>query len=276
MKINEIIQNRRRILNMTQKQLAEKLNVSDKTVSRWELGTVYPNIDMLPKIALVLEVSINELFALPDGAEKPKDSLNYKQIASFQLSFVMLVFFYCCASLLFIFSHGELETLVRTILVIASLTIFSLATFAFLAKRISFRNYYQNKELISDYKYHDGILTGSAFFLITFIVSGSLILASNSRSTNLLLTGITLVMMTIANFYLLKSLGYTLDRASKSFKLVVVATVLLTILLILRFQNAFIYVNIVTFVLLCILYISIFLTYKASLKNGILDENRNK
>ena len=38
MSIGEIIYTRRKALNMTQKDLAQKLNITDRTVSRWECG----------------------------------------------------------------------------------------------------------------------------------------------------------------------------------------------------------------------------------------------
>lgn len=47
--------------NMTQKQLAEKLNVSDKAVSRWETGRGYPDIESLEALSCEFSVSINEL-----------------------------------------------------------------------------------------------------------------------------------------------------------------------------------------------------------------------
>ena len=48
---------------LTQARLAEKLNVSDKTVSKWETGRGYPDITLLEPIAKVLGVSLAELFA---------------------------------------------------------------------------------------------------------------------------------------------------------------------------------------------------------------------
>lgn len=48
--------------NMTQIQLAKKLNVSDKAVSKWESGRGYPEISILPLLAEVLGVSIDYLF----------------------------------------------------------------------------------------------------------------------------------------------------------------------------------------------------------------------
>jgi len=57
----------RRKKNITQCRLAEKLNVSDKTISKWETGGGYPEITILPMLAEVLGVSIDYLFK---GEEK--------------------------------------------------------------------------------------------------------------------------------------------------------------------------------------------------------------
>lgn len=46
---------------LTQSELAEKLNVSDKTISKWETGKGYPDITLLEPIAAVLGVSVPEL-----------------------------------------------------------------------------------------------------------------------------------------------------------------------------------------------------------------------
>ena len=48
---------------LTQAALAEKLNVSDKTVSKWETGKGYPDISMLKPLAAALGVSLTELLA---------------------------------------------------------------------------------------------------------------------------------------------------------------------------------------------------------------------
>ena len=49
--------------NMTQLQLAEKLNVSDKAVSKWETGKGYPDITLLESIADVFGISVTELIS---------------------------------------------------------------------------------------------------------------------------------------------------------------------------------------------------------------------
>ena len=48
---------------MTQLELAEKLCVSDKTVSKWETGKGYPDISLLEPIANVFSVSVTELLS---------------------------------------------------------------------------------------------------------------------------------------------------------------------------------------------------------------------
>ena len=49
--------------NMTQLQLAQKLNVSDKAVSKWETGKGYPDITLLEAIADAFGISVTELIS---------------------------------------------------------------------------------------------------------------------------------------------------------------------------------------------------------------------
>lgn len=49
--------------NLTQKELAEKLNVSDKAISRWETGKGFPDINSLLSLSEFFGVSVNELLA---------------------------------------------------------------------------------------------------------------------------------------------------------------------------------------------------------------------
>lgn len=59
--IGEQIKEYRKKNNVSQRELAEMLFVSDKTVSRWELGKGLPDIELLPKIAEMLGISIDKL-----------------------------------------------------------------------------------------------------------------------------------------------------------------------------------------------------------------------
>lgn len=73
MKLNlgsQIRANRRR-MNLTQEQLAEKFGTSPQAVSRWENGTTYPDIEMLPMIASFFETSVDALLGCTEQ-EKQK------------------------------------------------------------------------------------------------------------------------------------------------------------------------------------------------------------
>ena len=61
--IGAIIKELREKNNLTQIELAQKLNISDKTVSKWENGKGYPDISLLEPISGVLGISVNELMA---------------------------------------------------------------------------------------------------------------------------------------------------------------------------------------------------------------------
>lgn len=50
---------------MTQAELAEKMHVTDKAVSKWERNLSYPDTGSLPRLAEVLEVSLDELMRVP-------------------------------------------------------------------------------------------------------------------------------------------------------------------------------------------------------------------
>lgn len=58
-----VIRELREKKHLTQAELAEKLNVSDKTVSKWETGKGYPDITLLEPIAGVFSVSVAELIS---------------------------------------------------------------------------------------------------------------------------------------------------------------------------------------------------------------------
>ena len=61
LKIGEFISAQRKALNLTQAKLAEKIYVSEKTISKWENGKGIPDTNSLPKLCEVLGVSITEL-----------------------------------------------------------------------------------------------------------------------------------------------------------------------------------------------------------------------
>lgn len=63
MKIGKFIAEERKQKKYTQRQLADILGISDKTVSKWECGNGFPEISLLLPLCEALEISVNELLS---------------------------------------------------------------------------------------------------------------------------------------------------------------------------------------------------------------------
>ena len=74
-KIGKYIAAKRKALGLTQKQLAEKLNMSDKSVSKWERGICLPDVIVYLELCKILGISINEFLA---GEDIPKETIEQK------------------------------------------------------------------------------------------------------------------------------------------------------------------------------------------------------
>ena len=70
-KFGEFILSLRKEKGWTQLELAEKLNVTDKAVSKWERGVGFPDIKMIEPLAEVLDVSILEIMRSEKMSEQP-------------------------------------------------------------------------------------------------------------------------------------------------------------------------------------------------------------
>ncbi len=74
--IGENIRNYRKTKNVTQEELAEILGVSYQSVSRWENGTCYPDMELLPTLADYFGVTVDRLI----GADKTIEQAHVKQL----------------------------------------------------------------------------------------------------------------------------------------------------------------------------------------------------
>ena len=68
-RIGQYIAGKRKVLGLTQKQLAEKLGVSDKSVSKWERGVCLPDVSLYTELCAALGIGINEFLSGDDIAE---------------------------------------------------------------------------------------------------------------------------------------------------------------------------------------------------------------
>lgn len=60
-KIGNFIRSLRKEKNLTQKELAEKLNITDRAISRWERGIGCPDISLLEELSKILDITVLEL-----------------------------------------------------------------------------------------------------------------------------------------------------------------------------------------------------------------------
>ena len=84
-KIGKYIAFKRKEQGMTQKQLADKLNMSDKSVSKWERGICLPDVSVFIDLCDTLGISINEFLAGED--------LRHEELAQKSEENIMQIFY---------------------------------------------------------------------------------------------------------------------------------------------------------------------------------------
>lgn len=93
---------------MTQLELAEKMGVTDKAVSKWERDLSFPDINSIPKLAEIFNVSIDELMQIQTHMkENTNDSCKVSGIVNIALKGIALAMGIAVVVLSFI---NELET----------------------------------------------------------------------------------------------------------------------------------------------------------------------
>ena len=90
-KIGKFISEKRKEINLTQEQLAAKLNISKNAVSKWERGLNLPDVSIMQDVCNILNITLNELFIgenIPDDKFKEvsdNNLLNALENSSFTL-----------------------------------------------------------------------------------------------------------------------------------------------------------------------------------------------
>ena len=79
-KIGRFIAERRKKANLTQMQLAEKLGITDKAISKWERGMAMPDSSIMLELCGILGISVNELLSgekinMEDSSQKNEQLL---------------------------------------------------------------------------------------------------------------------------------------------------------------------------------------------------------
>ena len=100
--MKDIISKRRKELGLTQQQLAEKLNISDKVVSKWETGKSLPDTAMLIPLAEALQISINELMDSNDAVAEIDKTTTCAASVSYKNSCIIAMAIQFAAAILII------------------------------------------------------------------------------------------------------------------------------------------------------------------------------
>lgn len=61
MNFNEKLKQERKKLNLSQEDLANKINISRQSISKWELGKGYPNLETLIELSEIFDITVDEL-----------------------------------------------------------------------------------------------------------------------------------------------------------------------------------------------------------------------
>lgn len=101
-KISNFIKTKRKELGLTQEELAQKLFVTEKAISRWETGRGTPDISLLIPLSKILKVNVSELL---NGENDIEEVIKYNEInkkTKFNFQFKIIILFYVLSILTFL------------------------------------------------------------------------------------------------------------------------------------------------------------------------------
>ena len=133
--IGKFIAESRKSRNLTQRQLADALSISDKTISKWECGKGLPEVSLMLPLCAALDITVNDLLSgekvsLIDYPKKAETNMmnlmkeneeNRKRMALSIITGVITIIAVC--ALITIASFLDLPTVVRIILIVFSIAV---------------------------------------------------------------------------------------------------------------------------------------------------------
>lgn len=134
-RIGKFIAESRKSMNLTQRQLADTLSISDKTVSKWECGKGLPEVSLMLPLCAALDITVNDLLSgekvsSTDYQKKAEGNMmnlmkeneeNRKRMALSIINGVITIIAVC--ALIIIASFIDLPTIVRIILIVFSIAV---------------------------------------------------------------------------------------------------------------------------------------------------------
>ncbi|HIV34051.1 MAG TPA: helix-turn-helix domain-containing protein [Candidatus Blautia intestinigallinarum] len=92
---------------MTQVELAEKMGVTDKAVSKWERDLSFPDVNTIPRLAEIFNVTVDELMQVKTDTKESRTTENISDIINIALKSISLAMGVAVVVLSFI---NEIET----------------------------------------------------------------------------------------------------------------------------------------------------------------------
>ena len=139
-KIGKFISEKRKEAGITQSELAEKLYITDRAISKWENGNCMPDVGNIPELCKILNITINDLFSgevvnMRDNEKKLEENLmemaRLKEEADKRLLNLELVIGFIAVFILFgaiaIVNYIEMEEWVKLVIIIPSAIVFLVA-----------------------------------------------------------------------------------------------------------------------------------------------------
>ena len=152
-KISNFIKTKRKELGITQDELAEKLFVTEKAISRWETGRGTPDISLLLPLSKELNIDVSELL---NGEENKKNKneveqlIEYNEITKankYNFQFKLTIFFYILSILSFLFYlRFEYDPNIEVNYFIRLLIIVIASIFVIIGNKICSNNYVEKLE----------------------------------------------------------------------------------------------------------------------------------
>ena len=137
-KIGTFISKKRKEHKLTQSELADKLNITDRAISKWENGVCLPDASIMHELCDILEITINDLFSgeivdMKDNEKKLEENLleitKIKEEKDKQLLNLEIVIGYISSitflTLIFVASYIKMPLWVSVLLIVIGSIIFA-------------------------------------------------------------------------------------------------------------------------------------------------------
>lgn len=153
-KIGKLIAEKRKENSLTQLQLAEQLNVTDRAVSKWETGRAMPDSSIMLSLCKILKISVTDLLngevvLVDNSEEKILELIKEKENADKRLLSLEIFMGVICMAIFFVLviiaSLITMEEWLRVVLILVGLAPILIAA-PFMLKIEQVAGYYQCKE----------------------------------------------------------------------------------------------------------------------------------